>query len=235
MNLSPATDLQSITRRYFFGECGYGVGKLALAGLLTNAFAKTGRAHGTHFAPKVKRVIHLMQAGAPSQLELFDYKPKLNELEGKPLPPSVIGDQRYAFIQRDAAVLGPRFPFAKHGQCGSELSDKLPYLAKVVDDIAIIKSMHTEQFNHAPGQIFFNTGFAQPGRPSLGSWLSYGLGAASDNLPAFVVMSTGGGISGGSALWSSGFMPGKHAGVRFRNSGDPILNVSSPAGVDDKL
>ena len=220
------------TRRHFFRECGYGVGKLALAGLLTNSFAKPA---GTHFAPKAKRVIHLFQAGAPSQLELFDHKPKLKALEGKPLPPSVIGDQRYAFIQRDAAVLGPRFPFARHGQCGAELSDKLPHLAQVVDDIAIIRSMHTDQFNHAPGQIFLNTGFAQPGRPCLGSWLSYGLGAETDNLPAFVVLSTGGGISGGSALWSAGFMPGKHAGVRFRNSGDPILNVSRPAGVDAEL
>ena len=220
------------TRRHFFQECGYGVGKMALAGLLTNSFAKPA---GTHFAPKAKRVIHLFQAGAPSQLELFDNKPKLKVLEGKPLPPSVIGDQRYAFIQRDAAVLGPRFPFARHGQCGAELSDKLPHLAKVVDDIAIIRSMHTDQFNHAPGQIFLNTGFAQPGRPCLGSWLSYGLGAETDNLPAFVVLSTGGGISGGSALWSAGFMPGKHAGVRFRNSGDPILNVSRPAGVDAEL
>jgi len=233
MNSSPATNsLANLTRRHFFRECGYGVGKLALAGLLTNAI---GRPAGTHFSPKAKRVIHLFQAGAPSQLELFDNKPKLKELEGKPLPPSVIGDQRYAFIQRDAAVLGPRFPFARHGQCGAELSDKLPHLAKVVDEIAIIRSVHTDQFNHAPGQIFFNTGFAQPGRPCLGSWLSYGLGAETDNLPAFVVLSTGGGISGGSALWSAGFMPGKHAGVRFRNSGDPILNVSRPAGVDAEL
>ena len=232
MNSLPATDPQSVTRRHFFGECGYGVGKLALAGLLTDAL---GKSRPAHVAPKAKAVIHLFMAGAPSQLELFDNKPKLKQLEGKPLPPSVIGDQRYAFIQRDAAVLGPRFPFAKHGQCGTELSDKLPHLAKVVDDIAIIKSMYTEQFNHAPGQIFFNTGFAQPGRPCLGSWLSYGLGAATDNLPAFIAMSTGGGISGGSALWSAGFMPGKHAGVRLRNSGDAILNVSSPNGVDVKL
>ena len=180
-------------------------------------------------------MIHLFQAGAPSQLELFDSKPKLKQLEGSPLPSSVIGDQRYAFIQRNAAVLGPRFPFARHGQCGAELSDKLPHLAKVVDDISIIRSMHTDQFNHAPGQIFFSTGSAQPGRPCLGSWLSYGLGAETDNLPAFVVLSTGGGVSGGSALWSAGFMPGKHAGVRFRNTGDPILNVSSPSGVDVRL
>lgn len=240
MNKTNQTDSQArpsnspeITRRHFFGECGYGVGKIALAGLLTGAL---GQARGrTHFAPKAKRVIHLFQAGAPSQLELFDNKPKLKQLEGKPLPPSVIGDQRYAFIQRDAAVLGPRFGFARHGQCGAELSDKLPHLAKVVDDIAIIRSMHTDQFNHAPGQIFFNTGFAQPGRPCLGSWLSYGLGAETSNLPAFVVLSTGGGISGGSALWSAGFMPGKYAGVRFRNSGDPILNVSRPEGVDARL
>lgn len=233
MNSSPATDGKSITRRHFFQECGYGVGKIALAGLLTNSL---GRAHTrTHFAPKAKRVIHLFQAGAPSQLELFDNKPHLKKLEGKPLPSSVIGDQRYAFIQRNAAVLGPQFPFERHGQCGAELSDKLPHLAKVVDDIAIIRSMHTEQFNHAPGQIFFNTGFSQPGRPCLGSWLSYGLGVETDNLPAFVVLSTGGGISGGSALWSAGFMPGKHTGVRFRNSGDPILNVTPPAGADKIL
>jgi len=235
MNLLPETDPIFITRRHFFNECGYGVGKVALAGLLTGVFGQSSRARVTHYAPKAKRVIHLFQAGAPSQLELFDHKPKLKQLEGKPLPPTVVGDQRYAFIQRDAAVLGPRFPFARYGQCGAQLSNKLPHLAKVVDDIAIIRSMHTDQFNHAPGQIFFNTGFAQPGRPCLGSWLSYGLGAETENLPAFVVMSTGGGISGGSALWSAGFMPGKHTGVRFRNSGDPILNVSNPVGVDAKL
>ena len=233
MNSSLATDFKSITRRHFFQECGYGVGKIALAGLLTNTLVRAQTR--THFAPKAKRVIHLFQAGAPSQLELFDNKPNLKKLEGKPLPPSVIGDQRYAFIQQNAAVLGPRFPFARHGQCGAELSDKLPHLAKIADEIAIIRSMYTDQFNHAPGQIFFNTGFAQPGRPCLGSWLSYGLGVETENLPAFVVLSTGGGISGGSALWSAGFMPGKHAGLRFRNSGDPILNVSPPAGADRKL
>ena len=149
MNSSLATDFKSITRRHFFQECGYGVGKIALAGLLTNTL---GRAQTrTHFAPKAKRVIHLFQAGAPSQLELFDNKPNLKKLEGKPLPPSVIGDQRYAFIQQNAAVLGPRFPFARHGQCGAELSDKLPHLAKIADEIAIIRSMYTDQFNHAPG------------------------------------------------------------------------------------
>ena len=174
-------------------------------------------------------------AGAPSQLELFDSKPKLAELEGKPIPPEVIGGQRYAFIRPDAAVLGPRYAFARHGQCGAELSEMLPKLAEVVDEIAIIKSCRTDQFNHAPAQLFMNTGFAQPGRPSLGSWLTYGLGAETDDLPAFVVMSTGNGISGGSANWSSGFLPSVYTGTRFRNTGDPILNVGSPSGVDDQL
>jgi hypothetical protein len=235
-----------VTRRYFFQECGIGVGKIALAGLLTDAFSSRLSAAPSrpadplalrqpHFAPKAKRVIHLFMAGAPSQLDLFDYKPQLAKLEGKPLPPSVIGGQRYAFIRPDAAVLGPRFKFAKQGKCGAELSEMLPHLAKVVDDICLVKSVHTDQFNHAPAQIFFNTGFAQPGRPSFGSWVLYGLGSMTRDLPAFVVMSTGSGISGGSANWSSGFLPTIYTGVRLRNQGDPILNVSSPSGVDPRL
>jgi len=233
----------AVTRRHFFRNCGVGLGKVALAGLLTDAFARRATAAPAnpfpnkppHFAPKAKRVIHMFMAGAPSQLELFDYKPKLAELEGKPIPPEVIGGQRYAFIRSDAAVLGPRFKFAKHGQCGAELGETLPHLAKIVDDIAIVKSMRTDQFNHAPAQIFFNTGFGQPGRPSMGSWVLYGLGAETSDLPAFVVMSTGSGISGGSACWSSGVLPGVYTGVRFRNQGDPILNVSSPPGADAQL
>ena len=233
----------AVTRRHFFRNCGVGLGKVALAGLLTDAFARRTNAAPVnpfpikppHFAPKAKRVIHLFMAGAPSQLELFDYKPKLAELEGKPIPPEVIGGQRYAFIRSDAAVLGPRFKFAKHGQCGAELGETLPHLARIVDDIAIVKSMRTDQFNHAPAQIFFNTGFGQPGRPSMGSWVLYGLGAETSDLPAFVVMSTGSGISGGSACWSSGMLPGVYTGVRFRNQGDPILNVSSPPGADAQL
>jgi hypothetical protein len=174
-------------------------------------------------------------AGAPSQLDLFDHKPELAKLQGKPLPPSIIGGQRYAFIRSDAAVLGPQFKFARHGQAGLEISEALPHLAEVVDDICLIKSVRTDQFNHAPGQIFLNTGFAQPGRPSLGSWVIYGLGSQTQDLPAYVVMSTGSGISGGSANWSSGFMPSIYAGVRFRNQGDPILDVTSPKGFDPKL
>ena len=147
----------------------------------------------------------------------------------------MIGGQRYAFIRPDAAVLGPRFKFARHGQSGTEISEVLPHLGKIVDDICLVRSVRTDQFNHAPAQIFFNTGFSQPGRPSLGSWVIYGLGSESQNLPAFVVMSTGGGLSGGAALWSSGFLPTVHTGVRLRNQGPPILNVDNPNGIDTRL
>ena len=231
----------NVTRRHFLGECGVGLGKIALASLLTGAVAR-GAGEGNallpkqpHFPGKAKRVIHLFMAGAPSQLDLFDYKPELVKLEGKPFPPSVIAGQRYAFIRSDAAVMGPRFKFAKHGQSGAEISEVLPHLAKIVDDICLVKSVKTDQFNHAPAQIFFNTGFQQPGRPSLGSWVLYGLGAETQELPAFVVMSTGSGISGGAANWSSGFLPTLYTGTRFRNQGDPILNVSSPDGMDVRL
>jgi uncharacterized protein (DUF1501 family) len=234
-----------ITRRHFFADCGVGVGKIALAGLLTGALRQPARAavqpagplaaRPAHFPGRAKAVIQLFMAGAPSQLELFDHKPELARIEGKPLPPEVIGGQRYAFIRPDAAVLGPRYRFARHGQSGAELSEMLPQLATVVDEIAIVKSCRTDQFNHAPAQIFMNCGFAQPGRPSMGSWVTYGLGSESDELPAFVVMSTGSGISGGSANWSSGFLPSVYTGTRFRNAGPPILNVDSPAGADGRL
>ena len=173
-------------------------------------------------------------AGAPSQLELFDNKPKLRELDGRPIPPSVIKGQRYAFIQPDAAVLAPRFPFQKYGKSGAELSDRLPHLAGVVDDIAIVKSVHTDQFNHSPAQIFLNTGSPIPGRPAMGSWLSYGIGSDSSDLPSFVVLKSGGNLSGGAAMWSSGFLPTSHAGVPFRESGDPVLNISNPKGYDNQ-
>src|ERR1041385_5502006 len=233
------------SRRWFLRECGLGIGKIAEATLLADGFrpssgptippAKALKPKKPHFPGKSKHVIHLFMAGAPSQLDLFDYKPELEKLEGKPLPPSVIGGQRYAFIRPDAAVMGPKFKFAKHGKSGAEISEMLPHLAEVVDDICLIKSMKTDQFNHAPAQIFLNTGFGQPGRPSLGSWVIYGLGSETQDLPAFVVMSTGSGISGGSANWSSGFLPSVFAGVRFRNQGDPIVDVTSPAGVDAQL
>ncbi|HEY1084120.1 MAG TPA: DUF1501 domain-containing protein [Prosthecobacter sp.] len=227
------------SRRHFLKDCTYGLGKAAAAGLLTDSLAQGAATNplaprGPHHAPRAKRVIHLFMAGAPSQLETFDPKPVLTKYEGRPIPPEVIGGQRYAFIRPDAAALGPRFQFAQHGQSGAWVSEAMPHLAKVVDDLCIIRSVKTDQFNHAPAQIFFQTGFGQPGRPCIGSWALYGLGAETQNLPAFVVMSTGSGLSGGTALMSSGFLPTLYNGVRFRNSGDPILNVSSPAGIDPR-
>jgi hypothetical protein len=240
--MNPLNAALQTTRRQFFADCGVGVGKIALATLLADASAQrlgAAEAEGTglipkppHYPGKAKAVIQLFMAGAPSQLELFDPKPELAKLEGKPLPPSVIGGQRYAFIRPDAAVLGPQFAFSKHGQCGTELSEMLPHISGIVDDIALVRSCKTDQFNHAPAQIFMNTGFSQPGRPSIGSWATYGLGSEARDLPSFVVMSTGSGISGGAACWSSGFMPSIYTGTRFRNQGDPILNVTSPEGVD---
>lgn len=228
-------------RRYFLSQMTSGLGAMALGSLLPASTCADERTNNPlavrkpHFEHKAKAVIHLFMAGAPSQLELFDNKPVLTELSGKPLPPSVIGGQRYAFIQPDAAVLGPQFEFARHGQSGAELSSALPGLASIADEICLIKSMHTDQFNHAPAQILMNTGFSQPGRPSIGSWLLYGLGAETQELPAFVVMSTGDGISGGSALWSSGFLPTVYTGVQFRSQGPPILNVETPAGISSEL
>jgi len=236
-----------VARRFFLGQCGYGAGKLAATALLggvwggasrraqgdqTLAAAPTGP-RPPHYRPKAKSIIHLFMAGAPSHLDLFDPKPELAKLAGQPLPPEVIGGQRYAFIRSDAAVMGPQFEMRQHGESGVWLSDVMPHLAKVADELCMVRSMHTDQFNHAPAQIFFNTGFPQPGRPSLGSWLVYGLGAETEQLPAFVVMSTGAGISGGAANWSSGFLPTHFSGVRLRSGNDPILNVSHPPGIDD--
>lgn len=234
----------ALCRRWFLRECGIGLGRIGLATLLTQAGARSVSAapqrnplaaKPPHFAGKAKAVIHLFMAGAPSHLDLFDYKPELAKHDGKPIPASIIRGQRYAFIRADAAVMAPQFKFARHGQCGAEIADVMPNLAKVIDHISIVKTVHTDQFNHAPAQIFFNTGFSQPGRPSIGSWVTYALGAETEDLPAFVVMSTGSGISGGSANWSSGFLPTIYTGIRLRNQGDPILNVASPQGVDATL
>lgn len=233
----------SQARRWFLAQCGMGLGGAALGQLLLADSTSASDAQPSsglpprksHFPGKAKAVIHLFMAGAPSQLELFDEKPMLAKLEGKPLPPSIIGDQRYAFIQPDAAVLGPQYKFQRHGHSGAEISSAMPHLASVADELCFIKSMHTDQFNHAPAQLFLNSGFLQPGRPSFGSWVIYGLGAETRDLPAFVVMSTGAGLSGGSALWSSGFLPTVYTGVQFRSQGDPILNVNTPPGVSDAV
>lgn len=232
-------------RRWFLKQCAVGVGRMGLASLAAGSVlgrrARAGAAEAapssfapkeSHFPGKAKAVIHLFMAGAPSQLDLFDRKPELVRHDGKPLPPSIIGDQRYAFIRSDAAVMAPRFEFEKYGRCGMELSKLVPHLGSIADDICLVKTVSTDQFNHAPAQIFFNTGFAQPGRPCIGSWVTYGLGCETQDLPAFVVMSTGSGISGGTANWGSGFLPTVYTGVRLRNQGDPILNVANPPGID---
>jgi uncharacterized protein (DUF1501 family) len=239
--------LKQQTRRQLFQDCGIGLGKISLATLLAgNAWDRSGANAGPtaaprsgsggildqlHHPPKINRVIYMFMAGAPSQLDLFDHKPELTKLEGQPIPPSVIAGQRYAFIQPDAAVLSPRFKFQRHGQSGAELAEPLKHLAEVVDDIAIVRSVHTDQFNHAPAQIFVNTGSAIPGRPAMGSWLTYGIGSESNDLPGFVVLKSGGNLSGGAAMWSNGFLPGQHQGVPFRTSGDPILHVANPKGI----
>jgi len=228
-----------LARRHFLRDCGVGLGKIALGSLLVGGETSTAASpfapKTPHFPAKAKAVIHLFMAGAPSQLDLFDRKPALDKYAGKPIPSEITGNQRFAFIRSDAAALGPQFRFKKYGKSGVELAEVLPHLGRIVDDVCLIKSVHTDQFNHAPAQIFFNTGFSQPGRPSMGSWVTYGLGAEAADLPAFVVMSTGSGISGGAANWSSGFLPSVYTGVRFRNSGDTILNVSNPKGVDGAL
>ncbi|MGD9857728.1 MAG: DUF1501 domain-containing protein [Planctomycetaceae bacterium] len=240
---TPDERLTALTRRHFLSDCRVGIGRIALASLLADGLAQSAEAasldksspivpRASHFTARAKRVIYLFMAGAPSQLDLFDEKPLLRELEGKPIPPSVIQGQRYAFIQPDAAVLGPRFRFQKHGESGAELSEMLPRLAEVADDIAITRSVHTDLFNHAPAQLFFNTGNGTPGRPSMGAWLSYGLGSEADDLPSFVVLKSGGSLSGGAAMWGSGFLPSSHQGVPFRSEGDPILHVSNPKGID---
>lgn len=230
----------NIARRYFLKDCGVGLGKIAGAALLAGEVSRGAEPTAfalkkPHHAAKAKAVIHLFMAGAPSHLDLFDRKPELAKWEGKSLPEAVTSKQRFAFIRADAAVMGPRFKFKKFGKSGIEIAEIMPHLGGVIDDVCLIRSMHTDQFNHAPAQIFLNTGFSQPGRPSIGSWVLYGLGSEAKDLPAFVVMSTGSGISGGAANWSSGFLPSTYTGVRFRNQGDPILNVQRPAGIDEQL
>src|SRR5437764_504674 len=173
-------------------------------------------------------------AGAPSHLELFDYKPQLAKFDGTLPPPELVQGYRAAFIKPSSKFLGPKFKFAKHGNCGAELSELLPGLAEVVDDVAIVKSMATDAFNHAPAQILMNTGAQQFGRPSFGAWVTYGLGSESRDLPGFVVLNSGKkGPSGGNSNFGSGFLPTVHNGVPFRSSGEPVLYLSNPRGVDD--
>lgn len=231
----------AVNRRWFLNECGMGLGALALGSLLGDQSRAATAADAAvvpapHHAPKAKNVIYLFMAGAPSHLELFDYKPQLEKYNGQLPPADLLKGYRAAFINPNSALLGPKFKFAKHGQCGAEISELLPHLAGVADDLCIIRSMQTDAFNHAPGQIFMNTGSQQFGRPSMGAWVNYGLGSECQDLPGFVVLNSAKkGTSGGASNWGCGFLPTVYQGVPFRSQGDPILFLSNPPGVDAEM
>jgi hypothetical protein len=235
-----------ITRRRFFASSASGIGGLALASLLhdeglLSAEPKTGSVNPLapkppHFPAKAKSCIFIFLAGAPSQLDLFDPKPKLIELHGQPLPKSLTEKVRFAFIKKETAVIaGSRRKFTPRGECGMELSDYLPRLGEVADDIALIRSMHTDQFNHHPAQLMMNTGVGRFGRPSTGAWLTYGLGSESNDLPGYVVMTAGRGASAGTSNWTSGFLPSTYQGVLFRSQGEPVLNLNNPPGISREM
>lgn len=232
--------LREQTRRYFFGQCAIGLGSMALATLLQGEggdargaeSAQPLAARPTHFAPRAKRVIYLFMAGGPSQLELFDNKPKLKELDGQVVPPEYVKNKRFAFIKQDAKLLASRRKFARYGESGAEVSELLPHIASVVDDLAIVRSMVTEVFNHGPAKLFMNCGTPRFGAPSMGSWITYGIGSEADDLPGFVVLQSGPrGPRGGAGLWSSGFLPTTYQGVPFLSGPEPILNLASPPGI----
>jgi hypothetical protein len=221
-----------LTRRQFFGRMAGGIGSVALGSLLP----ETVLAQATHHTPRAKRVIYLFQAGGPAQQDLFDYKPKLNEMHGQPLPPSVRGEQRLTAMSANQAVIpcaGSPFKFAQHGQSGAWLSELLPHIAGVVDELCIVRSMFTEAINHDPAITFFQTGSQIAGRPSFGAWAAYGLGAETEDLPAFVVLASAG--QGDqplyARLWGSGFLDSRYQGVRFREGRDAVVYLTNPDGV----
>lgn len=226
------------TRRHFFADCQLGLGALGLWSLLgrqTHASREVNplAVREPHFAPRAKNVIFLFMAGGPSQLDLFDEKPKLRELSGQVIPPSFVEGKRFAFIPRDAKLLGTHRKFQRYGESGAEISELLPHLGKVADDVAIVRSIQTNVFNHGPAKLFVNTGSPQFGRPSMGAWVTYGIGSEATDLPGFVVLQSGPrGPRGGTPLWGSGFLPTAYQGVPFLNGADPILNLSSPGGFE---
>src|SRR6476660_1211033 len=232
--------MNGMTRRHFFGVNSTGVGLAALAGLWSGdarAAAHGGLPGLPHFPATAKRVIYLFQSGGPSQMELFDYKPRLREFQGTDLPESVRGGQRLTGMsatQSSFPVVPSKFSFAQHGNSGAWVSELLPHTAKVADQLTFIKSMHTEAINHDPAVTFLQTGSQIAGRPSIGSWLSYGIGSETEDLPSFVVMISPGAGGGGQPLydrlWGSGFLPSRYQGVKFRSVGDPVLYLSNPPG-----
>jgi hypothetical protein len=231
------------TRREFFTTAASGLGGLALSALLR----EDGHAAGAlprdplaprppQFRPRAKNCIFIFMEGAPSQLDLFDPKPKLNELHGQPLPESMTKNVRFAFIKKETArLMGTKRTFRRHGQSGMVFSDLLPHMARCADDFLMVRSMHTDQFNHHPAQLLLHCGRSTFGLPTMGSWLNYGLGSASRNLPGYVVLSAGRGTSGGSSLWQSGFLPSVYAGVPFRSQGEAVLNLRNPPGLPEEL
>src|SRR5437867_1566125 len=231
-------ELKAITRRHFFAQSGIGIGAIALSALLNENLLAAGadnpmNPRPPHYTPKAKKIIFLFMAGAPSQLDLFDFKPKLKELNEKNIPEEMIQGERFAFIKGVPQLLGSPYDFNPCGHSGAVLSTLLPHMKEVADELGIVRSMYTDQFNHAPAQIFMNTGHQIFGRPSMGSWLTYGLGSEGSDLPGFVVLLSGlGQPDGGKSCWSSGFLPTVYQGVEFRSQGDPVLFVSNPKGMD---
>jgi hypothetical protein len=234
--------LRDVTRRHFFSRCAVGVGQVALADLLSGGRLLAAPARdplsprAPHYPARARSVIYLFMAGGPSQFELFEHKPKLRQYDGQPIPPSLVEGKRFAFMDSFAAepmrVLGPRREFRQYGSSGAWISDLMPHLGGIVDDVAFVSGINTDNFNHGPAKCFVNSGSTRFGRPSMGSWVTYGIGSESRELPGFVVLQSGPrGPRGGAALWSSGFLPTTHQGVPFRSGGDPILDLSSPAGV----
>lgn len=235
--------LQSISRRHFLLESAAGLGAFALGGLIgcsSNVEKKVAGAvfdplapKPSHFPGKAKRVIYLHMAGAPSQLELFDYKPELVKLNNQLCPPSLLEGKRFAFIRGTPKMLGPQASFKQRGQAGNYVSDHLPHFAQIADEVSFLKAVNTDQFNHAPAQLFVHTGSPRLGRPSIGSWTTYGLGSENNNLPGFVVLTSGGKTpDAGKSVWGSGFLPSVYQGVQCRSEGEPVLFLSDPAGVD---
>lgn len=236
------------SRRHFIKKCTSGLGALALGSLLGCQYRNgdevvsektlfgNGQLGLPHFAAKAKNVIYMHMAGGPSHLELFDYKPELHRLNGMDTPPSLMAGKDFAFLQGIPKLLGPQSNFQRHGESGAYVSDYLPPFAKVADEVTFLKAMHTNEFNHAPAQLFMQTGSPRLGRPSLGAWSIYGLGSVNENLPGFVVLNSGGaGISAGKSAWGSGFLPSIYQGVQCRSKGDPVLFLTNPDHVDDHL
>ena len=230
---------QTQSRRQFLQGSGIGLGAFALSSLLAeSASARPSRAASPnplaarppHFAPRARHVIYLHMIGAPSQLDLFDHKPKLVEHDGQACPAELLKGKRFAFIGGEMTLAGSQYRFQQHGESGQQISELLPHLATVADDITLLKGLHTDEINHAPAQMFLHTGFGRGGRPSFGSWVVYGLGSENQDLPAFVVMLSGPAGGAGTSLWSTGFLPSVYQGIQFRSSGDPVLFLSNPKG-----